>query len=67
MKTKSKQIHRQEPRKDRSAFPVFSSFEGKPSRDRAYWHSRTPENACAMQSLSESTMDPALPNDFQEF
>jgi len=28
---------------DRTAFKVFSSFEEADAADRAYWHSRTPE------------------------
>ncbi len=28
---------------DRNAFEIFSSFEEAEAADRAYWHSRTPE------------------------
>ncbi len=28
---------------DKTAFEVFSSFEEAEAADRAYWHSRTPE------------------------
>ena len=30
-------------RLDKTAFEVFSSFEKAEAADRAYWHSRTPE------------------------
>lgn len=30
-------------RLDKTAFKVFSSFEEADAADRAYWHSRTPE------------------------
>ena len=30
-------------RLDKTAFEVFSSFEEAEAADRAYWHSRTPE------------------------
>lgn len=32
-----------EPRIDRSVFSVFNSFAEADAADRAYWHSRTPE------------------------
>jgi hypothetical protein len=43
MKDKSEQIEASEPRIDRSAFTVFNSFAEADAADRAYWHSRTPE------------------------
>src|SRR6267378_1829895 len=43
MKDESKQIDASEPRIDRSAFSVFSSFEEADAADKAYWLSRTPE------------------------
>ena len=42
MKDESKQIDASEPRLDRSAFAVFSSFAEADAADKAYWLSRTP-------------------------
>ena len=39
--------HEPEPRVDRTAFSVFSSFEEADAEDAAYWLSRTPEERLA--------------------
>lgn len=43
MRNKSEQIDPPEPRIDRSAISFYSSFAEADAADRAYWHSRTPE------------------------
>jgi hypothetical protein len=43
MKDEPEQTDASEPRIDRSAFSVFSSFAEADAADRAYWHSRTPQ------------------------
>ena len=49
-------------RLDRTAFAVFSSFEDAEAADRAYWHSRTPEERLlALELMRQSAYgyDPA--------
>jgi hypothetical protein len=49
-------------RLDKSVFKVFSSFEEAEAADRAYWHSRTPEERLqAMELMRQSAYgyDPA--------
>jgi hypothetical protein len=47
---------------DKTAFEVFSSFEEADAADRAYWHSRTPEErlqAVELMRQSAYGYDPA--------
>ncbi len=47
---------------DKTAFEVFSSFEEAEAADRAYWHSRTPEErllAVELMRQSAYGYDPA--------
>jgi hypothetical protein len=49
-------------RLDKTAFEVFSSFEEADAADRAYWHSRTPEerlHAVELMRQSAYGYDPA--------
>jgi hypothetical protein len=49
-------------RLDKTAFEVFSSFEKAEAADRAYWHSRTPEErllAIELMRQSAYGYDPA--------
>ena len=51
-----------EVRLDKTAFEVFSSFEEAEAADRAYWHSRTPEErlqAVELMRQSAYGYDPA--------
>ena len=51
-----------EVRLDKSVFEVFSSFEEADAADRAYWHSRTPEErlqAVELMRQSAYGYDPA--------
>jgi hypothetical protein len=48
---------------DKTAFKIFSSFEEAEAADRAYWHSRTPEERLeALELMRQSAYgydDPA--------
>jgi hypothetical protein len=68
MKDRSKQTDTGEPRLDRSAFAVFNSFAEADAADRAYWHSRTPQERLRTWNIyADKTMDLELPKDFKEF
>ena len=43
MQEQQEQLETAEPRIDRSALSVFTSFEEADAADKAYWHSRTPQ------------------------